>query len=183
MKNPATIPAAAAQAGPSALDHAFGRITARTALFARRCFESSPARGRTLVDAKMSGCGLGRFAVLFLLSLALAGCATESAQRRQEIEQRITNARTRVDHEALAAWFEQQAGAAAEMAESHRGMGQHYVRWASILQPNYLGPTFDSGGSDGFWQRCEKLVRLYEQAAAENRALAKLHRRVAAEAK
>lgn len=126
---------------------------------------------------------LGRLAVLLLLGLALAGCATETVQRRQEVEQRIANARTSADHEALAAWFEQQAGEAAERAENHRSMGQHYVRWASILAPNYLGPSVDTGGGAGFWQQCEKLVRLYEQAAEENRALAKLHRRVAAERK
>jgi hypothetical protein len=121
---------------------------------------------------------LGTFAALFAAGLSLAGCATQAVQEREPLAQRIANARTRADHEALAAWFEREATEARERAETHRKMGQHYERWAYT----YYRQVPDAGLSGGFVRRCETLVRLHEQAAEENLALAKLHRQVAAEA-
>lgn len=95
----------------------------------------------------------------------------------------IATANSSADHEALAAWFDQEAKEAEESAERHRGMGEHYDRWASRPQPDPLAKARDTWGSTGFWERCEKLVRLYAQAAEENRGLAKLHRQIAAGAK
>lgn len=117
-----------------------------------------------------------------LLSGALSGCATESVMQRQ-IAQQIATARTSADHEALAAWFDSQADEADASAERHRGMKEHYVRWDAILSSTAFGPTGNRAGSAGFWQQCEKLVRLYAQASEENRTLAKMHREIAAGAK
>ena len=119
-------------------------------------------------------------ALCLLLAGALAGCATEAMQRRQQIEQRIATDNSPADHEALTAWFDQEAKEAEESAERHRGMGEHYDQWASRPQPDSLANARDTWGSTGFWERCEKLVRLYAQAAEENRGLAKLHRQIAA---
>jgi hypothetical protein len=134
-----------------------------------------------VMNSKSCGCSSVTFAVLIVLGLALAGCATEAAQKRQEIERKVANARTQSDHEALAAWFEQQAREAGERAENHRRMREHYERWAFIQPYRPRGYGFpDLGGSAGFVQRCDSLVRLDEQAAEENLALAKLHRQAAA---
>ncbi|MBS0336211.1 MAG: hypothetical protein JSS40_05255 [Proteobacteria bacterium] len=119
-------------------------------------------------------------ALCLLLAGAMSGCATEAMQRRQQIEQRIATANSPADHEALAVWYDKEAKEAEESAERHRGMGEHYDQWASRPQSDRMANARDTLGSTGFWERCESLVRLYAQAAEENRGLAKLHRRIAA---
>lgn len=121
--------------------------------------------------------------VAILTGAALAGCATEAIQLRQQIEQRIATANSPADHEALAAWFDQEAKEAEESAERHRRMGEHYDQLASRPQPDSLVSVRDTWSNRGFWERCDKLVRLYAQAAEENRGLAKMHRQIAAGSK
>ena len=72
-----------------------------------------------------------RIASAFLLSLVLAGCASGPSAPSPELLQRIESARTRGDHEALAAHYDQQAVAARAIARDHRRMAKAYQGRAS----------------------------------------------------
>lgn len=108
------------------------------------------------------------FLVVSLLPAALAGCAGEPV--RQPMQYAAIGppdgqtARTRADHEEIAAWYEREAGWAADRTAVHRGMLALYVS----PYPDY--------GNTGFVGHCTNLVQRYRQAAEANRVLAALHR-------
>ncbi|MGH8578761.1 MAG: hypothetical protein ACREVK_01105 [Gammaproteobacteria bacterium] len=85
------------------------------------------------------------------------------------MEQAIENAKTKADHEALAAHFEQEAKMMKDKAEEHLRMAKAY------------GALRHKAAST-FGQHCEAVASQYEAAATENLALAKLHRQLAEEA-
>lgn len=118
---------------------------------------------------------LGGLALL-LLGPLLTGCATEAMQQREAIEQRAAGARTRADHEAVAAWYEREAAAARENAARHQRMLDAY-------RPGFGGRSAGISTSAGILRHCENLVRRYEGIADDALALAKLHRQVAGETK
>lgn len=119
------------------------------------------------------------------LSVILASCSV--TPHPMDMAQAIQNARTRSDHEALAKHYEDRAKEMREKTEEHkkllaryeaigaRGEGRrsHVVELDSIYSKQ--GPSLIS--------HCKNLVRLYEQAAAENMAMAKAHYETAAEIK
>ena len=120
--------------------------------------------------------------VATLITVVLvSACATEhpshmTGSTYAQVEQRIASARTRGDHEGLAQFFEQEASAAMQRAEMHRNLTQTYAG------PGYGGGHVRATPALEPSRHCEALVRFYEQAAAENLALAKAHRQLAAEA-
>ena len=61
-----------------------------------------------------------------LLGLGLAGCAAAPNMASPELLQRIESARTRGEHQALAAHYDQQAVAARAVAADHRKMAKAY---------------------------------------------------------
>lgn len=118
-----------------------------------------------------------------LMTIVLvSACATEHPSHMTggttyaQVEQRIAGARTRGDHEGLAQFFAQEADAAMQRAEMHRNLTQTYAG------PGYGGGHVRATPALEPSRHCEALVRFYEQAAAENLALAKAHRQLAAEA-
>ena len=112
--------------------------------------------------------------VLLAVVLIVGGCAAgEVQQSRANVAPwtKVAAARTRADHENLAAWYLQEAAAASERAAAHRKLRDGYASSPRL---------YDGSGMVG---HCTNLISQYEEAAGENTALAELHRRLAGEAK
>lgn len=81
----------------------------------------------------------------------------------------ITTAKTRADHEGLAAYYDTEAARAEAKAKEHEGMGAAYQQ----------------GTAKAPWRtaanHCDLLEDLYRKVAKENGALAKLHRDLASQ--
>lgn len=103
--------------------------------------------------------------------VALAGCTTEPVQSlpRQAAAPlpNLETARTRAEHEEIAAWYEREAKWANEQAVAHRRMLGIYASPEPGLS------------SVGFVEHCENLILGHQQTAGDNLALAMLHRHVA----
>lgn len=113
------------------------------------------------------------FSMLAVAALVLlAGCASPHyGATHEQIEQRITNARTRSDHLSLAEFFDAEAQEARKRAEKHKTMAKGYAgdgwgRGKPAIQAR---------------EHCETVAALNEKAAQENEALAALHRQLASE--
>lgn len=84
------------------------------------------------------------------------------------IDQMIEKAKTRADHEAIVAYYEDQAKIYNEKAEQHKKMSAAY-----------RSMTPGKGGVAGFVAHCNKLMNKYGELAKENQELAKLHHKFA----
>lgn len=103
--------------------------------------------------------------------LGQSGCVTAPGPAPTEMA--VANAKTKSDHEAIAAGYEKAAAAATEVSRKHR-----------VLAKSYHGMTVGRGeGGHGMASHCEKLADLYQKAAQENLELAKLHKETAADMK
>lgn len=99
-----------------------------------------------------------------LLGLGLAGCAAAPNMASPELLQRIESARTRGEHQALAAHYDQQAVAARAVAADHRKMAKAYQ-----------GRAVDPPGGGGMQAHCNAIVRSQEGIAAEFEGMAEGH--------
>mgnify|MGYP001579773457 CR=1 FL=1 len=123
-----------------------------------------------------------RVLALVLAILTLGGCAAEGPVTPAGLGQKTEAARTRADHQEIAAVYEQQAGVDKAAAERHRNLARAYERRHAAG-----GPLFDNTTStlrsekERLVAHCENLASKYRDAAETNLALAKLHRRMAAE--
>ncbi len=131
-----------------------------------------------------------RWLVLAAVVLTLSGCAAERPVKPAGIEQKIEAARTRADHQDIAAVYEQQAAGDKAAAERYRGLARAYElgRVSSEPPAGSLESVRSHAGNlrsqnQGLVALCENLARKYQQAAEENLALAREHRRLAAETK
>lgn len=88
------------------------------------------------------------------------------------IERLIEIARTKANHEAIAAHYEQEAALLRQKAEEH-------VRLAFLYRRGLEGTH---GNGERLAEHCEGLVEKYKAAAEENVELAILHRELAAQA-
>lgn len=122
---------------------------------------------------------LGSGIVLAAAVLTLGSCAAEGPVKPARLEQKIEAARTRADHQEIAVIYEEEAERDRAAAERHRGLARAYERgWV------WTGPRVGSARRADFMvTHCENLARIYQQAAEENLALAKIHHQVAAETK
>lgn len=116
-----------------------------------------------------------RLTQMLVLALPiLAGCASPPAQRvAQQIAAplpRIEDARTRADHEEIAAWYDREAQAAERQWEVH------------LRMRDAGAPPDPIHGNEDLAAHCQNLLFSYELAAEGNLALAELHRRLAGEA-
>ena len=105
-----------------------------------------------------------RIASALLLSLVLAGCASGPSAPSPELLQRIESARTRGDHEALAAHYNQEATKARAIAENHRKMAK-----------SYQGRVVDPRGGGSMPAHCNAIVRSQESIASEYEGMAEGH--------
>lgn len=116
--------------------------------------------------------------VRFLLcSAALAAIVGQigyaTAPTPSPIEKAVASAKTRADHEAIAADYEKAAATAKAEARKHRNLAKFY----------HGLPVGRGEGSHGTASHCENLAKLSEQAAEEYLDLAKAHRETAADMK
>ena len=107
--------------------------------------------------------------------VSLAACSTQGPTPPLRVEQRIETASSRLDHEEIAAQYDRQAVVDAAAAERHHGYAEIYRRNVS--------PRSGVQEHAALAKHCENLARTYQQAADENKAIAQLHRQLAAEAK
>jgi hypothetical protein len=111
-------------------------------------------------------------ALLLLLSVVLASCASGPNAPPPDLTQRVEAARTPSDHQALATYYDQQAAAARASAADHRKMGS-----------SYTGMYAGGRGGASMSAHCNEIVRNQESIAAEYEAMAAGHRQMAAQAK
>ncbi|MEQ1803777.1 MAG: hypothetical protein ABL900_00215 [Burkholderiaceae bacterium] len=112
-----------------------------------------------------------RIATMLLLSIVLAGCASGPNPPSPELLQRIESARTRADHEGLAAYYNQEAAKARAIADNHRKMAK-----------SYLGNLSGGRGGASMTAHCNAIVRSHESIATEYEGMAAAHRQFAAQA-
>ncbi len=114
-------------------------------------------------------CQPHRTALYLLPALLLAACASSPSAPSpspEELLQKIESARTRADHEGLAAHYADQAALARASSQQHRKMAQA-----------------DLGAGRGSWSmpaHCRALARSYEIRAIESQAMALVQRQLAA---
>lgn len=114
---------------------------------------------------------------MFAAMLFVAGCASVVSQDERAITQKIEHAKSRADHEELAAIFQKQQGQSLETAQHHRRMADKYAAWGG-------DPTGLGRGSWGpnMAAHCRRLAEQYERTAGEQAVMADLHRQLAAQA-
>ncbi|MBI2753788.1 MAG: hypothetical protein HYX46_09795 [Betaproteobacteria bacterium] len=115
--------------------------------------------------------------------LTLGGCAAEGPVKPAGLKQKIEAARTRADHQEIAAVYEQQAVVDKEAMERHRDLARAYERGWVWAGPSVGGVISARKVNYTLAAHCENLARIYQQAAEENLALAREHRQLAAETK
>jgi hypothetical protein len=112
-------------------------------------------------------------ATALTLAAAVLPAAGADAISHDQLMHMIQTAKTPADHEKIAAVYEQQARADQAAAENHRSMERLYKG---------IDPTQGGRGSGQMAVHCKNLADSYTRAAQENKSLAELHRKAAAEA-
>ena len=101
-----------------------------------------------------------------ILGLALSQGAYAQAPVGGSIIERIASAKTKADHESIAAEYDKQAEADKASGERHRKMAQAYT-----------GAPWSKGPSGaGMVAHCKDLIANYDKAAKQNAEMAKMHR-------
>jgi len=126
---------------------------------------------------------LGTGAFLAAAVLILGGCAAEEPVKPAGLEQQIEAARTRADHQTIAAVYEQEAEGDRAAAERHRGLARAYERGYIAGGSRVRGSSTARRENKSLAAHCENLTRIYQQAAEENLVLAREHRQLATETK
>jgi hypothetical protein len=109
---------------------------------------------------------------LLAASLVLVGPRAVLALDAADLPNAIENAKTPVDHEAIAAYYDAEAKAARTAAEQHRKMAAAYGK--------HPVPAGAKGTRSAIYKtmpkHCDQLVASYDAAAKEAEALAAAHR-------
>ena len=90
-----------------------------------------------------------------------------------DMTQALQSAKTRSDHEALAMHYDDAAKEMRAKAEEHKKLLAQYQAKKDLYRKQ----------AQDLINHCQGLIRIYEQAAADNTSMAKSHRELAAEAK
>lgn len=88
-----------------------------------------------------------------------------------EIEQKIQQAKTRADHEAIAEFYEQEAQTARQQSVAHEKLSKSYIKAGPVRRKTPLSA------------HCDTLAKKYMEIVKESEALAKLHREMASSTK
>ena len=102
----------------------------------------------------------------------LASCTVNP--HPMDMTEAIQNAKTRSDHEALARHYEDTAKEMQGKADEHKKL---------LAQYEAKDALYDGRHNQNLVSHCQRLVNIYEQAAAENLSMADSHHRMAAEVK
>jgi hypothetical protein len=120
---------------------------------------------------RMSKWVVSSAAALVLAAGALSAAGADMSH--EQLMHKIQTAKTRADHDEIAAVYEQQAKADRSTAEEHRGMEKLYKGF---------GQSAAGRASPGqMAAHCKNIADGYERAAKEHDSLAKLHRQAASE--
>jgi hypothetical protein len=103
-----------------------------------------------------------------LMGIAAIGFAATPEAPPADIVQKIESAKTPANHEALAAYFANEASTARAQADQHAKMGKLY-----------LSNRGSGKGLAGMTSHCEKIVKEYQGMATEYDAMAAAHRQAA----
>ncbi|HZO83200.1 MAG TPA: hypothetical protein VFB33_16010 [Candidatus Binataceae bacterium] len=106
--------------------------------------------------------GLFAAALIVLAAAVSAGrvAAQPAAVTSENLNQMIAKAKAPADHEAIAAYYDGEAAANEKMVKLHRASENIYTKTTNVLH-------------------CKALIRSYQQAAEQDRALAAWHRAMA----
>jgi hypothetical protein len=113
-------------------------------------------------------------AVLLAAGLALPITYAVGAEN-VDILQKVQTAKTPADHEAIAAYYEQQAAAAKKNADMHRQMAETYKGGGTAIGKG--------SGATAMPQHCQNLAKSFDEEAAQYAAMAQVHRELAKSAK
>lgn len=108
-------------------------------------------------------------------SLVLAGLLSSCSinPHPMDMTQAVQSARSRADHDNLAKHYEDKAKEMQAMAASHKQMLSQYEGNRGLYGKQ----------AQTMISHCQGLMRIYEQAAAENLKMAEAHREMAGEMK
>jgi hypothetical protein len=109
--------------------------------------------------------------MMMVLAVGTLGFIPASSAEDKNIEQMITEAKTPSDHEAIAAYYDQEAQAAHKKHEEHLKLKASYEKI-----PHLASKT-------GLPGHCNTIATNYQKMAKEYEALAKLHRQMVKSAK
>ena len=108
-------------------------------------------------------------ACVALIAASLPGmraAAQATAVTADNLDQMITSAKTPADHEAIAAFYDQEAAGAKSKAELHRKAAETY-RKLKISKPVYMA------------EMCDGIAAGFQKTATDAEKLAKMHREMA----
>lgn len=114
----------------------------------------------------------GIFAALLAVNLSLSGCISSGSQKPARLQEKIEDARTKADHEELAAYYEQEARTAQAKAQLHLDQAESYRRGAPFVYPRLTAPYLAD--------HCVSIAGKHQKVADENLKPAKSYRDLAA---
>ena len=112
----------------------------------------------------------------FLLALAMMGLSVSCTinPHPMDMTQAVQNAKTAADHDALARHYDDAAKDMTAKVDEHKKLLAYY----QAQKDRYRNKQ-----AQDLVNHCQGLIRIYEQAVAENRAMAQAHREMASETK
>lgn len=128
--------------------------------------------------------GATRLTMLLTAGLMLLAAATLPATRADaqpaavtddNLEQSIANAKTPAEHEAIAAYYEQEAADTKKKADLHRRSAESYRKLGLFSKPP--GMPGMSGGT-----MCDNMANMWDKLAADAEKLARDHHEMAKKA-
>jgi hypothetical protein len=111
-------------------------------------------------------------AFLVVATVSAVGVVAAQALDASDLPQAIENAKTAADHEAIAAYFDEQAKEARAAAARHEKMGATYKKHPPTSPKSGSGHAFHAQ----MGEHCDDLVSQYEEAARDYEAMAAAHR-------
>jgi hypothetical protein len=113
--------------------------------------------------------GLLMLSVVLTIIFACTPLLTRSQEQViEDLEQAVANAKTKSDHEALAAYYEEEAKYLEKKSEEHQKLAKAYEKAIGVYpKRSYVV------------QHCNALAHYYKEAAESNLALAKFHHELA----
>jgi septal ring factor EnvC (AmiA/AmiB activator) len=100
--------------------------------------------------------------------LALLAACAEMNPHPMDMSQAVQNAKSKADHEALAQHYEEAAKEMQLKVEEHKKLLSQYQSESYLYGRQ----------AEDLKAHCQRLIDVYEKAAAENLSMAKLHRQM-----
>ncbi|MBF6650974.1 MULTISPECIES: hypothetical protein [unclassified Methylobacter] len=106
--------------------------------------------------------------ITLLLAMGLTVACSEMSPHPMDMSQAEENAKSKADHEAIAAHYEEVARDMQLKADEHKKLLRHYESKGYLYGKQALD----------LQAHCRGLINAYEKAAEENLEMAKLHRQM-----